>query len=126
MSDADDAMMRGNTAFEAGDVPGALAEYERAVAALAPGDDVIAADLFENLGIAYWKLGRWTPALRALLRALDGDLGAREQCLRLLVSCYFRDGHAIDGERLLREYTDRFGPHPEGWTRNSALRPGIQ
>ncbi len=117
MSDADDAMTRGNTAFEAGDMLAALAEYELAVAALAPTDDAIAGDLFENLGIVYWKLGRWTPAIRALLRVLDGDLGAREQSLRLLVTCCFREGRAIDGERLLREYTQRFGPHPEGWTR---------
>ena len=78
---------------------------------------IITSDLFENLGIAYWKLGRWTPAIRSFLRVLDGDLGAREQSLRLLVSCCFREGRALDGERLLREYVERFGLHPEGWAR---------
>lgn len=117
MTDAELAMERGNTAFEAGDLAAALAGYEDAVRALVPADDPIAADLFENLGITYWRLGRWMPAIRAFLRVQGGDLGAREQTLRLLVSCCFRDGRALDGERLLGEYTARFGPHPEGWTR---------
>jgi tetratricopeptide (TPR) repeat protein len=117
MTDADRAMARGNAAFEAGDLAAALAAYEQAVAALTPADDPLAGDLYENLGIVYWQLGRWAPASRALLRALDGDLGAREQSLRLLVSCRFRDGAVVDGERLLGEYTRRFGPHPERWTR---------
>ena len=85
--------------------------------ALGPADDARATDVYDNLGIAYWGLGRWRPAIRAFLRALDGDLGAREQTLRLLVSCLFHDGLALDGERLLDEYQARFGPHPEGWTR---------
>lgn len=116
MSDAAEATVRGNDAFTAGDHAAAAAHYEAAVRALPPRDPD-SADLHENLGIAYWSLGRWRPAIRAFLRALDGELGAREQSLRLLVSCCFRDGLALDGERLLAVYTARFGPHPEGWTR---------
>jgi tetratricopeptide (TPR) repeat protein len=112
-----DAMARGNDAFTAGRFDDAAAHYEDAVRALGPDDDAGAADLFENLGVTYWSLGRWRPAARAFLRALDGDLGAREQALRLLVRCCFRDGLPLDGERLLAAYTARFGPHPEGWIR---------
>ena len=110
-----DAMELGNAAFLAGRFAEAVQHYEDAVRT-GPDD----ADLFENLGIAYWSLGRWRPAIRAFLRALDGDLGAREQSLRVLVSCCFRDGLALDGERFLGEYTARFGPHPEGWTRHAS------
>jgi tetratricopeptide (TPR) repeat protein len=126
MADADDrasgdpvdvALARGNAAYEAAELADAIAAYEDAVRALVPADDGRAADVFENLGIAYWRLGRWRPAIRAFLRVLDGDLGAREQTLRLLVGCCFRDGLPLDGERLLGEYERRFGPHPEGWTR---------
>lgn len=113
----DAAMARGNAAYQRDDLAGALAAYEDAVRALAPADDARAADVFENLGIAYWRLGRWRPAIRAFLRVLDGELGAREQTLRLLVGCCFRDGLPLDGERLLGEYERRFGPHPEGWSR---------
>lgn len=117
MADAiDDALARGNDAYVADDLDAAIAAYEDAVRALGPADDDRAADVYENLGIAYWRLGRWRPAVRAFLRVLDGDLGAREQSLRLLVSCLFRDGLPLDGERLLDAYQARFGPHPEGWT----------
>jgi hypothetical protein len=77
----------------------AVREY---MAALVDSDDP---DLHENLGIALWRLGRWRPAARCLLRTLDGDL----------VSCLFRDGRALDGERMLRVYETAFGPHPEAW-----------
>ncbi len=114
----DAALARGNDAYEANDLDGAVLAYEQAVRALGPADDARAADVFENLGIARWRLGQWRPAARAFLRALDGDLGAREQSLRLLVGCMFRDGLAVDGERLLAAYEDRYGVHPEGWRRS--------
>lgn len=117
-----ETMARGNAAFTAGRLDEAAARYEEAVRALGPDDDAEAPDLFENLGVTYWSLGRWRPAARAFLRALDGDLGAREQSLRLLVSCCFRDGLPADGERLLAAYAAHFGPHPEGWI---SVRPGI-
>ncbi|HVV86698.1 MAG TPA: hypothetical protein VHE35_26750 [Kofleriaceae bacterium] len=117
VDEVDAALERGNRAYEAGAFEAAASAYEDAVRALRPDDDARAADLFENLGITYWRLGRWRPAIRAFLRALDGDPGAREQSLRLLVSCLFRDGLALDGERLLGAYVARFGPHPEGWAR---------
>ena len=113
----DAALARGNAAYEADDLPAAITAYEDAVRALTPADDARAADVHENLGIAYWRTGAWRPAIRAFLRVLDGDLGAREQALRLLVGCLFRDGLPLDGERLLGEYERRFGPHPEGWSR---------
>lgn len=121
-SPADAAMMRGNAAHAAGDLEGALAAYTEATRLLTPDDDPIAGDLYENLGITCWQLGRWTPAIRALFRALDGDLGAREQSLRLLVSCCFRDDRPLDGQRLLAAYVERFGPHPEGWARTTRHR----
>jgi tetratricopeptide (TPR) repeat protein len=113
----DDALGRGNAAYERDDLATAIAAYEEAVRALGPDDDPRAIELFDNLGIAYWRVGRWRPAIRAFMRALDGELGAREQTLRLLVGCLFRDGLSLDGERLLGEYERRFGPHPEGWSR---------
>jgi tetratricopeptide (TPR) repeat protein len=102
---------RGNELYEAGRYEEAAREY---VAALRDSDD---ADLYENLGLTLWQLQRWRPAARCLLRALDGDLGKKEQPLRILVSCLFRDGRVLDGERLLADYEARFGPHPEGWKR---------
>ena len=119
MSPAGAALMRGNAAHAAGDLEGAVTAYAEATRLLTPDDDPLASELYDNLGTTCWQLGRWTPAIRALLRALDGDLGAREQPLRLLVSCCFRDNRPLDGERLLAVYVEKFGPHPEGWTRTT-------
>ena len=102
---------RGNQLYEAGRYQEAVREYQ---AALRESDDP---DLYENLGLALWQLQDWRPAARCLLRALDGDYGKKEQLLRVLVSCFFRDGRSLDGERLLGEYEARFGAHPEGWKR---------
>ncbi len=106
---------RGNACYRAEDFVGAVAAYQGATALLTPRDDPWAADLYENLGLALWQLGRWLPAARALLRVLDGAPTGREQSLRVLVSCLFRAGRALDGERHLRAYEAAFGPHPEGW-----------
>ena len=102
---------RGNQLFEEGDLEEAALEYQEA---LAESDDP---DLYENLGLTLWKLGRWRPAARALLRTLDGQPTRREQSLRVLITCLFRDGRVLDGERLLLVYEQAFGPHPEGWKR---------
>ena len=107
---------RGNELYGAGRIADAIEAWQSAARALTPDDDALAIDLYENLGVALWQLGRWRAASRALLRAFDGD-PAREQALRLTVSCAFRDGRVLDGERLLRGYEARFGAHPEGWTR---------
>ncbi len=108
---------RGNDLYMEGRLQEAVLAYQEALSALTPADDERAPDLYENLGLALWKLGRWRPAARALLRTLDGDLTRREQSLRILVACLFRDGRVLDGERLLGIYQARFGPHPEGWKR---------
>jgi len=126
-ADATDAIeaayQRGNQAYVADDIEGARLAWEEAVRLLGPGDDARAADLYENLGIAYWRQQRWRPAIRAFLRVLDGDPGAREQTLRLLVSCLFRDGLPHDGAHYLAEYESRFGAHPAGWRRNDPETP---
>jgi tetratricopeptide (TPR) repeat protein len=108
---------RGNRLYEQGRYPEALQEYQAAAAALTPADDAEAADLYENLGVALWQLGRWRAAARAFLRVLDGQPTRREQSLRLLVSCLFRDGAPLEGERLLAIYEQAFGRHPEEWSR---------
>jgi tetratricopeptide (TPR) repeat protein len=113
--DVEVAYQRGNQAYLAGDHAAARTAYQDAIARLLP-DDPRTVDLYENLGIACWQLGRWRPAIRAFLRVLDGDLGGREQSLRLLVSCLFHDGLALDGERLLAAYEERHGRHPQGWS----------
>ena len=107
---------RGNELYAEGRIAEAIDAWQSAARALTPEDDALAIDLYENLGVALWQLGRWRAASRALLRAFDGD-PAREQALRLTVSCAFRDGRVLDGERLLRRYEAGFGEHPEGWKR---------
>jgi tetratricopeptide (TPR) repeat protein len=102
---------RGNDFYAEGRFADAVREYS---AALATSDD---ADLYENLGIALWQLGRWRAAARAFLRVLDGEPTRREQSLRLLVSCLFRDGCPQFAEEQLRLYEQAFGPHPEEWKR---------
>ncbi len=114
---ADRDYERGNQLYAEGRIADALAAWQSAARALTPKDDALAIDLYENLGIALWQLGRWRAASRALMRALDGD-PSREQALRLIVSCAFRDGRVLDGERLLRTYESRFGTHPEQWKRS--------
>ena len=113
----DQAYERGNQLYGEGRIADAVDAWVSAARALTPGDDALAIDLYENLGVALWQLGRWSAATRALSRAFDGD-PAREQALRLIVSCAFRGGRALDGERLLQTYEASFGAHPEGWTRS--------
>jgi SAM-dependent methyltransferase len=108
---------RGNDEFLAGRLAAAVSEYRVALAALSPAEDDLAGNLFENLGLALWQLGQHGEAARVLLRALDGDIGSREQALRGLVSCLFRSGRPLDGERMLLDYEQRYGRHPEQWSR---------
>jgi hypothetical protein len=109
------SLKRGNQLYDDGKFAEAADEYLATIASLTPADDDWANNLFENLGIVLWRLGRWRPAARMFLRALDGDPASREQSLRLLVGCHFRDGRPLDGERTLGLYEQHFGPHPEGW-----------
>lgn len=102
---------RGNDFYEQGKYADAVREYQQA---LVTSDDP---DLYENLGVALWQLGRWRPAARAFLRVLDGQPTRREQSLRLLVSCLFRDGSPLMAERHLALYEQTFGRHPEEWSR---------
>ena len=102
---------RGNELYEQGKYAEAVREYEQA---LVTSDDP---DLYENLGVALWQLGRWRAAARAFLRVLDGQPTRREQSLRLLVSCLFRDGSPLTAERYLKIYEQAFGRHPEEWSR---------
>jgi hypothetical protein len=111
------AYARGNDEFAAGRLVAAVAEYRQALTSLGPTEDDLAGDLFENLGLALWKLGNYGEAARVFLRALDGDIGSREQSLRGLVSCLFRSGRPLDGERMLLAYEERYGRHPEEWSR---------
>jgi len=93
----------------------ATAYFEDASLRLAPGE--WRPGLWENLGIAYVTQGRWVDAITPLHRALDGDLGSREQSLRLLVDACFHSGRHQDGARYLEAYHTHFGPHPAGWHR---------
>jgi tetratricopeptide (TPR) repeat protein len=109
----------GNLFYEQGRYAEAVAAYLDAIASLTIADDASSYDLYENLAIALWRLERWRPAARCFLRTLDGSFASREQSLRLLVSCLFRGGQVLDGERMLRVYEEHFGPHPEGWQRTA-------
>lgn len=117
-AELDSHYTRGNDAFAADDFAGAAEAYTAAIACLTPSDDALAPDVYENLGLALYKQGRYDAAARALLRVLDGDLLARAQSLWVLVSCCFRGGKLYDGERLLTIYEAKFGEHPEGWQRH--------
>jgi len=108
----------GAAAFAAGDYAAAVRAFEAATAALRPEHDDLAPDIWENLGLAYVHGGWPQLAVGPFLRALDGELGAREQSLRFLVDACFRSRRPQDGERYLRVYEGAFGPHPAGW------RPG--
>jgi tetratricopeptide (TPR) repeat protein len=113
----DEPYTRGNTAFEAGDFVTAADAYAEAIVHLEPKDDDLAPDVYENLGLALWKLGRYEAAARAFLRALDGNPLARQQSLAILISCFFRSGRNLDGERTLAIYEAKWGEHPEAWRR---------
>jgi hypothetical protein len=105
---------RGKACYREERIAEAVACYHAATRALRPTDDALAADIYEDLGVGLWRLRRWRPAARAFLRALDNGTD-RELSLRLLVSCLFRDGRPLDGERFLRRYEATKGRHPEEW-----------
>lgn len=110
-----EAIARGDAAFASDDFAQAVAAYADAIVCLEPADDPVAPDLYEKLGVALWKRNRHGAAARACLRALDGNPTSRKQALTILISCFFRMGKTLDGERLLPAYEAAFGDHPEGW-----------
>lgn len=110
-----ESVARGDAASAAGDFALAAKAYGDAIVSLQPADDALSCDLYEKLGVALWKRDRYGAAARAFLRALDGNPTARKQSLTLLISCFFRTGKTLDGERLLPRYEAAFGDHPEGW-----------
>lgn len=103
----------GVDAFMSGDLASAATTFEKLTGQLTPAEDGVAPELFENLGIVRFKLGWFRPAIRALLRALDGKPSSRQQSLRLLTIALFRVGHTCDGNRFLAAYREAFGAHPE-------------
>lgn len=85
-------------AYLAGDYRTALAGFEEAVRLIDPrGENV--ADVYENLGLAAGFAGRPGAAVRALLRALDGDWRSKPQALRFLVEAFRANGQPKDAER---------------------------
>lgn len=116
------ANRRGAAAFTAGDVFAASDAWEEAAKALGPADDDIAPAVWENAGLARFHLGCHDAAMRAFLRALDGDFATREQSLRFLVPCCVALGRLSDARRLLARYEARWGPHPDGWTAEELAR----
>src|SRR5262249_47181813 len=100
-ADGDNAMAandRAAAAYLAGDYPTALAGFEEAVRLLDPRDEK-AAYVYENLGMAAGFAGRPGAAVRALLRALDGDWRSKPQSLRFLVDAFRANGQLRDAER---------------------------
>lgn len=110
------AEQRGRAAFAAGHLPAAITAFEDAIRALGPAEDDLAPALYEAAGLTWHALGCSGPALRAFLRALDGDPGRSAPALRHAVTLAARAGHALLARRLLAAWEERFGPHPDGWT----------
>ena len=94
--------------------------------AVGPDDDDIALFVYSNLGLAYYNLGRYSEAVRAFLRALDGNLGSKEQALSFLVTAAVRLGRYGDGLRFLTAYENHFGEHQHGWTQADLERTIVE
>lgn len=118
----------GSRALVEGRATQAIAHFEAAVRHLLPDDDDAAAALYENLGLAYVAAERALPAVRAFLRAFDGDPGARPQALRFIVTCLVNTYRFDDARHYLGLWERSQGtPHPDGWTAESLdqLRAGL-
>jgi len=110
--DKDAWSLLGADAFEAGRYRDAAKAFSRAASALRPSD-ADAPEVFENLGIAYVHTGELPGAVRALLRALDGNPTSREQSCRLLINALRVMGRGAEAERYLAAYREAFGEHPD-------------
>lgn len=103
----------GVDAFMSGDLASAATAFEELTCQLSPAEDDVAPELYENLGMVRFELGCYRPAIRAFLRALNGEPSSRQQSLRLLTIALFRAGQTCDGNRFLAAYREAFGAHPE-------------
>ncbi len=103
----------GNQSFAAGQLEAARDAYQRAIEQLEPDDQELLADLYENLALARLNLGQLDAALRAFLRALDGEPSSRQQSLRYLIVCCLGLSRYEDAQRYLQIYEQSFGKHPD-------------
>ncbi len=103
---------RGNAAFGEAEIEDALAAYREAIALLSPGEDAWAPDLYENLGLCWFNLGRLEPAAVAFLRALDGAPGSRPQAARYLPLVLVGLGRLFEARRHLVAFEEALGAHP--------------
>jgi hypothetical protein len=104
---------RGAEAFARGEHGEAARIWDEATRGLGPATEELAGGLYENLGIALQMSGKAEAAIRAFLRALDGELGSREQSLRILVIACLAAGRVKEATRFVKVYEERFGKHPD-------------
>jgi hypothetical protein len=100
------ANARGIEALGRGDLAGALQAF--GAASCATPDDLAPA-VFENLGLAAYNAGDPIAALTALLRAIDGAPGSREQASRFLVQLLRAMGRP-EAAAAQTAYESVFGP----------------
>ncbi|HKA90999.1 MAG TPA: methyltransferase domain-containing protein [Haliangiales bacterium] len=99
----------GAAAYAAARFVEAAAAWEEAVRLAGPRAP---AELFENLGLGLLASGRPLPAMRALLRALDGAPASARQALEFLVRACAAAGRAGDAAYYRALYEATFGPYP--------------
>jgi tetratricopeptide (TPR) repeat protein len=112
----DQAWKRGNDAFLRGDYAGAAAAYEQL-----DRQHVVSADLYYNLGVTYFRLGRLGPAIWAFERALvaapdDEDARFNLNQARKLADQHARDKvEGAEREPLWTRVVSYFSPSAEVW-----------
>lgn len=97
----------------AGDWAAASQAWGAAAARLTPELDPVARELAENMGVAELMRGRPSHAALCFLRALDGDLGSREQSLRLLTYTAVVLDQRDEAQRLRALYRATFQREPD-------------
>ncbi len=112
MHDAVELTARGNEAYGRAAWREAEEAYLAAIALL-PADSRQLAPLYENLGLARLHGGRADAALRAFLRALDGEPGSRGQALGCAVLACLEMRRFGLARTLLAAFERCFGPHPQ-------------